>query len=256
MFPYLYIFDRAVPVYGICIVIGLLVASSYVVVRSKNKGLLWENAVIIGVCGMGFGFIGAKLLYVGITYDIAQLVDLVKSGKIAEVFNGGFVFYGGFIFGVIGALVGARIAKANIWHYSNILVEAISLAHAFGRIGCFCAGCCYGKPSPAGVVYNNPVGYAPVGIPLIPVQLYESVFCCLVFLILFSVDKKTQGKINILPCYLMLYGIGRFVLEYLRYDYVRGNYFGLSTSQIISVVLVIIGVVWTLKGTIRKVLNK
>ncbi len=243
MFPYFNVMNRLVPAYGVCVVLGILVASAFVFFRCRASGLCFENALIIGVTGIGIGLACAKILYLFVSFSLSEIIVFIKSGDFSVIANGGFVFYGGFIGGVIGALIGAKIAGVKIVDYENSLCMAIPIAHFFGRIGCFCAGCCYGKPCSAeiGVIYTNPIGYAPTGVPLLPVQLYEAVYNLIIFVILFLIDKNTKRKL--LPYYLMLYAAGRFVLEFFRYDCVRGMYFGLSTSQLISVALIFVSII-------------
>ncbi len=244
MYPFIHIFNRMIPMYGLCIVIGVFAAAIYIVHRCKKENLCWENAVIIGITGLGTGLIGAKLLYVIVTFKPEEIINIIFKDS-SLIFNGGFVFYGGLIGGVFGAVLGAMLAKCKLKDYENILILSIPLVHFFGRIGCLCAGCCYGKPTSSGisVVYENPIASAPVGVPLIPIQLYEAVYNLFVFTILIFIQKKTGKDGILLPFYLILYAVGRFVIEFFRYDYSRGIYAGLSTSQLISLCLIIFAIV-------------
>ncbi len=239
MLPYIYIFGKLVPLYGIFVVLGILTASAFVIANCRRKKLLWENALIIGVSGIGLGFFGAKITYMTITYTSAELISIILSGNISLILNGGFVFYGGLVFGIFGVVLGARIANTKISYYENILIQAIPIAHAFGRVGCLCAGCCYGKPTSFAfsVIYKNPLSDAPIGIPTIPIQFYEAIVNILIFSLLLILNKKIGNKKSLLPYYLMMYSASRFFLEFFRYDYVRGIVLGFSTSQIISMIL-------------------
>ena len=156
------------------------------------------------------------------------------------------IFYGGLFGGILGSLLGARLAKTKLVDFLNPVVPALPLAHAFGRIGCFCAGCCYGVPTSScmGVVYEHPIGGAPVGISLLPVQLFESGLNLLIFLLLIVFSRKTKSKTLVLPLYIISYGCVRFFLEYYRYDAVRGSLLGLSTSQWVSIVGVGLSIVY------------
>lgn len=236
MFPYFYIFGKMIPMYGLCITVGIAVAALIMVKLCKSRGRLWEDATIIGTSAVAIGFVGAKILYLFVTYTPAEFWALIVSGEFMTVMNGGFVFYGGLIAGVIGALVGTKIAKTKLGVYEPILVPLVPIAHAFGRIGCFMAGCCYGRVTDAshGLVYTWPLSDAPVNVPLVPVQLYEAAFCLVLGIVLLCMFRRKLDKF-LLPTYLAAYAIERFVIEYWRYDEIRGIFGGLSTSQWISI---------------------
>ncbi len=244
MLPFIDLFGFQLPMYGLSIFTGILVAALFIYFDTKNKNIFWENTVIIGTVGVLVGFLGAKLLFLFITYSPAEIFDIIKRGEIETLLNSGFVFYGGLIFGVLGAFLGAKILKEKISDHENALIKIIPLVHAFGRLGCFFAGCCYGKPTtgPLSVVFQNPVSDAPIGVPLIPVQIYEAIFNLVLFIALAVIDKKTSGKKILLPIYIIAYAVERFIIEFFRYDEIRGIFFGLSTSQWISVGMCIAGV--------------
>ena len=150
---------------------------------------------------------------------------------------GGFVFYGGLFGGLLGAFLYTRRYGISFAKFCNTAIVSVPLIHAFGRLGCFCAGCCYGVPAdpPLGLYFNNsPV--APHGVALFPVQLLEAGLNLLLFFVLALVFRKRR-RLSPVPVYLTSYAVIRFVLEYFRYDAVRGIFFGLSTSQWISVAL-------------------
>ncbi len=188
--------------------------------------------------GIILGLIGAKLFYVFVTYSYDEILELIVTGNSKTFFQSGFVFYGGLIFGIIGAFAGARIAKVRLYDYEKLLVPLVPLVHAFGRLGCLFAGCCYGKVADAcfGVVYKNPISDAPQNVPLIPIQMYEAILNILLFLILRTVAEKTE-KVRLLPIYLCSYSTIRFFTEFWRFDSVRGSFSGLSTSQWISIAI-------------------
>jgi phosphatidylglycerol:prolipoprotein diacylglycerol transferase len=156
-------------------------------------------------------------------------------------------FYGGFI----GALIAAafffsRHHELKVWKVSDLCAPAIALGQAIGRVGCFMAGDDYGKPThlPWAVTFTDPdaasIGGAPLGVPLHPVQIYESLMCLALFFLLVWRARRKRFAGEIILGYAILYGIGRFFLEYLRGDVDRGFVFGgaLSTSQFIAVIIV------------------
>ena len=119
----------------------------------------------------------------------------------------------------------------------------MALAHAFGRLGCFGAGCCFGHPAkedfPLAVIFNHPLTVAPQNIPLHPAQLYDSTNTLIIFLILQWLYTKKRFDGQVIACYGMLYAIGRWFVEDFRGDSIRGFVFNdrLSTSQFISLII-------------------
>ena len=234
--------------YGLMIAIGILCCVAMASYRAKKNGLDQEAIVDIGIYGVIGGFLGAKILYV-----IVEFKTFIKDPKTV-LGSEGFVVYGGIIAGFLTAIVYCRIKKLYFLEYFDLAVASISMAQGFGRIGCFLAGCCYGRPTDSvfGVVFPED-SLAPAGIKLIPTQLISAVgdFAIAIILIILadvvfekakesSLKAKTgfgmvSGDIGCI--YMFLYGIGRFLVEFLRND-VRGTVGNLSTSQFISLFIV------------------
>lgn len=159
----------------------------------------------------------------------------------------GFVVYGGLVGGVLAAYIYSSKKKIDFLQYFDLTVPSIALAQSFGRIGCFLAGCCYGREtnSGIGVVFENSL-IAPNGINLVPTQLLSSVGDFFIAAVLLLYDRNTHKPGKIGAMYLVLYSIGRFIIEFYRNDY-RGNVGKMSTSQFISIFIFIIGVAMFLK---------
>ena len=140
-------------------------------------------------------------------------------------------------------LLAGKIHRIDAVYYIRKVIFLCPFAHAFGRLGCFMAGCCYGIPyhGPGAVVFPEN-SFALPGIRLFPVQLLESGTLLVISLILGIATLRFASEYTI-ELYLILYGIDRFLLEYLRYDSGRGIYGPFSTSQWISLVAVIAAVV-------------
>lgn len=225
--------------YGLMMAIGFLTCSVIAWFRTRKRGMIGENLIIIAAMVLLFALIGGMLFFLLVTYTPEQIIRLIREGKW-DMLMGGIVFYGALIGGVFGAWIGSKIARDDIRNYLDIVVPVIPLGHAIGRIGCLCAGCCYGRPtdSAIGVVYTEPVGGAPTGVPLLPTQLFESAANLVIFVILMIVSGRTRSKYLTTFLYCILYGTIRFVLEFFRYDSIRGSAGGLSTSQWISLGLI------------------
>ena len=158
-------------------------------------------------------------------------------------------FYGGFIGALLAALIFfVRHLEMPRWLMADLCGPAIALGQAIGRVGCFMAGDDYGSPTnlPWAVTFHHPdaaeIGGAPLGVPLHPVQLYESLVCLGIFLFLVRLTRRKKFHGEIILAYSILYAVGRFLLEYVRGDVDRGFVFGgmLSTSQLIAVLVVIV----------------
>ena len=181
-------------------------------------------------------------------YVCNSVIDLSRIFELAYLkllLRGGLVFYGGLIGGIIGVGLAGLIHKCDVGLYVSQCIGCLPIAHAFGRIGCLTEGCCYGIPyeGPLAAVYENSIA-APSGISLFPVQLLEAVINLIIAAVLTAVVIKTRASRIVIPLYGLMYGISRFLLEYLRYDLdERGGFLMFSTSQWISLALVLCSVV-------------
>lgn len=153
--------------YGLMIAIGIIAAFTVSSRRAKKVGLDDEAIWTMGLIAVIFGFVGAKLLYY-----LTILPDIIKDPSILKNFSGGLVIYGGIIGGLLSAWIYCRRKKYSFLSYADVVLPTVALAQGFGRIGCFLAGCCYGKVTdgPLYIVFTNS-DYAPNGVHLIPTQL-------------------------------------------------------------------------------------
>ena len=157
--------------------------------------------------------------------------------------KGGFVFYGGLIGGILGVFIYSKQFKISFKELLLILLPVVPLIHSIGRIGCLCAGCCYGMEYHGfGAITFHDSLLAPNDVPLFPMQVVEAICNFIIFIVLLVTYKKFLGTYKTVGLYLVLYSIVRFTLEFFRGDLIRGIYFSLSTSQWISIVLFIIGI--------------
>lgn len=245
MYPIIKLGAGEIGTYGLCIVIGGIFAAILALFNSKysklNKFDVFELCALIIAGAM----IGAKLLYVVVGWD--QIMDMfdrygVNNETLLNLFKGGYVFYGGFFGGLAAILLYsrsryARCQKITSVHYLMTIAPAIPLAHAFGRIGCFMAGCCYGVPSEKyGIAFTNAIGGVN-GVKLFPVQLLESALLFVLALIMEIWMIKSKRRHCVIYIYLLVYPVIRIITEQFRYDGERGIYFGLSTSTWISIAI-------------------
>ena len=231
--------------YGLMIAIGVIAAVLVAIYRAKKAGIDPEVVLDLVLIGLICGFGGGKILYL-----IVEWKDFIKS-PMTYLGGGGFVVYGGIILALIVGAVYFTLKKKDPLIVMDLIMPEVSIAQGFGRIGCFLAGCCYGRitDSVFGVVF--PEGsLAPAGVKLIPTQLIMSAGNFLIAGILLIAATKLKKRGQILSLYLILYAIGRFAVEFLRNDH-RGAVGVFSTSQFISLFIVIIGIglfVWSTIG--------
>jgi len=220
--------------YGLMIGIGVLVALFWSTKRGAKRGINEDNATTILLIAVVVGFAGAKVLYV-ITDWRYFLRD-----PLGALGSEGFVVYGGIITGLLGCWLYCRRKKVDFLEALDVFMPPVAAAQGFGRIGCFLAGCCYGKAtdSVCGVIF--PSGGAPA-VPVWPTQLFSSAGDFLLALVLALYDRREHARGNTGSMYLILYGVGRFLIEFMRDD-PRGNVGFFSTSQFISLFMVPIGV--------------
>lgn len=252
MLPFLDLGFIKLPMYGLMGAAGTIIAIS-IAVFTKNRYDIKKDDVLYSACFAGIGvLVGSKLLYVIATLPhIIENYEAYSDDKLLMISSlfGGYVFYGGLIGGIIMGMVYGKIFKINPIKLVDIYAPLIPLIHAFGRIGCFCAGCCYGAPSEKYGVYFDAFGGAPQGVKLFPIQLVEAGINFLVFAVLLIFAIKKIFKLGgITGAYLSIYAIERFILEFFRYDSIRGGFLGISTSQWISIVLLPIGIALILFG--------
>jgi len=254
MKPFIHIFGLSIPTYGLSLVVAAAVAWLFVMFLSKKKeGVESGDVSLAFLFGIAGGATGAYLLR-----PLTKLIEFVFSAEryafanISELFNhffGEIVFYGGLIGGLIAVLIYCAKFKIRIVPLFDIFAPALALAHGIGRIGCLLGGCCYGIEVAAGhpfaIVYPAASLAAPAGVPLLAVPLIEAVFLFALSIIMMIVFFACKKPGLCAPIYLLAYPIGRFILEFYRGDIIRGAYWGITTSQIISIALFVFGVVYT-----------
>jgi len=229
--------------YGVLVSLGYAAGIWYVLRRAKDfsfdRDTLWNFAAAL-VAG---ALLGGKILYVFISWGSIPGGAGAKLLYFLRDIRYGFVFYGGVFGALAAALWYSRRRKFALLPAADIFAPATALGHAFGRIGCFLAGCCFGRQAACGgVSFSNPdslVDRALLGVPLYPVQLYEAGANLVIFLVLHRLSSgnllRRRGAVMVLYC--ILYSTARFCLEFLRGDDRGASPLGLSPSQWISIIV-------------------
>ena len=260
MIPYVNIFGKQISMYLIMAIIGIFVAGPFAIYEAKKKGKdSNEILVILLISAIGL-FIGGHLLY-GITnlntlYKVIIHFNKIESFKqfinIFIYIFGGQVFYGGLIGGLITAYFYIKKKNYDSKTYFDIGAFTIPLFHFFARIGCFLSGCCYGVESHVGFMYKHAIVESANGVSRFPIQLVEASFNFLLFIFIYILYKKEKLKGNLIYLYLSIYAIARFIIEFFRGDDYRGFLFGISTSQFISILILLFVIVNIIKKKIKK----
>ena len=249
MLPYIYIFEYPLPMYGLLAIGGFILAVAVAASLARKYQLPPSDVVFASFyCGMGL-VIGAKLMYfITLLPKFIKHFDIFLQNPWAVliyVFSG-FVFYGGLIGGAIGVIIYCKQFSIPLKPFMNVAAPAIPLMHGIGRIGCICAGCCYGMKydGPFAITYPcNDFTEGICGVPRFPTQLVETVVNLILALCLYIFVKKGVKKDGQpIGIYLIVYSIMRFLLEFARGDEIRGGLLSLSTSQWISLILLPLGI--------------
>lgn len=246
------IFGRSIPVYGLMITLGVICANIPAFLYLKKKKIDTNEFVILeAYCFLG-AFLGAKLLFIIVSFKQIQWQRFLELDYFNSLMQGGFVFYGGMLGGLACVILAGKLHGINANDYIERLIFLIPFIHAFGRIGCYYAGCCYGKAYDGfGAIVYSTGTLAPAGIPLFPVQLLEAALLVMISLALLYLLIKDKKQLTV-PVYFATYGVVRFVLEFYRGDDIRGSYLFLTTSQWISIALVALGCVILLRYAAKK----
>lgn len=257
MSPAVKIFDFSIPSYGLMALVGAAAAILYIylVNRGGRAGRL-PGADILNLLGfalvgilVGGKLLGAITMAPGIIQNWSFYSKHLNM-MLSDLFST-FVFYGGLLGMLLAVYIYGRRRKLSLRVFCGLMVPAIPLFHAFARVGCFLAGCCYGIEAPWGVVFNASA-VAPNHVPLVPIQLFEAAFNMLLFAALAILSRRLVQKWRVLPIYFLAYGMARFVLEFFRGDYIRGHVWIFSTSQWISIFLIMAAVGLLIKYSDRR----
>lgn len=231
--------------YGLMVALGFLAGYAASRVEFRRRGLsdaLLERLVFLV---MVTGLFGARVLYFVVETGAGLREDPLSFFRIWE---GGLVFYGGVLGAVIALAAASRATKTPLLDLTDSFAGPLFLAHALGRIGCFAAGCCYGRPtsSALGVTFTSPDALAPLNVPLLPVQLFEAGGNLALFGVMAWLGRRRPARGLLTASYLAAYGTFRFVMEFFRGDDRGFSAAGLHPSQWIAIGAIAAGLALTL----------
>lgn len=248
MIPTFELWGRTFSVYQIMSLCGIFAAGGYACRSAKRRGKSDNDMIILLLVSAIGVVIGMHLLYgltnlplaLRIVRTPGTVTDFRSFLQAAVMIFGGAVFYGGLLGGLLAGFLYCRWKHMDAALWSDLAAPAIPLFHFFGRIGCFLGGCCFGIPWKPGFVYRYSLIPEANGVPRFPIQLVEAGWNLCLFAVLALLQRKGKCRGHLLQLYLLGYAPARFLFEFFRGDRLRGIWFGLSTSQWISLVLILI----------------
>lgn len=238
MYPVLFEAGKVVVYsYGFMIALGALAGVTYMAVQGKKEvGLSFDQANALFLFVFVAAFIGGKF------FLFFEDPEFYYKNPQKLLLGRGFVFYGSFLFAVPVMLWFFRKEKLHVYAMLDVMAITTCLVHAFGRLGCFLAGCCYGQPTNSvfGVTFTSDACFAkPLHTPLHPTQLYEAFYILIVMGVLLFLRSRRRFFGQLFFIYLLAYAAGRFVIEYFRGDLSRGYIIEgyLSNSQLFAIII-------------------
>ncbi len=261
--------EKDIHTYGVMIALAAMLVAHFSTRLATKKNLPPElfNDLVFWV--LLIGIIGARLEYMRVSWDQFE----GNLGQGFKIWEGGLVFYGGMISGLVAYWAVCKAKKVPMLTTVDIVVPYIPFGHALGRLGCFAAGCCYGMPAGESVNIRSwtftpptivPVTFpdgsiAPANIALHPAQIYEAIFLTLLGFFLLWLRRRQKFNGQMLLAYLSIYPILRSINEFFRGDGERGFFMEetlgqtISNAQFISLLVVAGAVVgWKILGARAK----
>ena len=243
MFPDLFsIGPFTLHTYGLFVATGFFVGLMVTVKLGKSEGIKPQQTMDMGFLIILAAIVGSRILYIliNISYYIERPLDMLK------IWQGGLVFSGGVICVILTVIWYTRKQNLSFWGIADLWAPAMAIGQGIGRIGCFMAGCCYGKPTGSkwGVVFTDPHSLAPLNIPLHPTQLYSSAYGFIIFIILLLLYSRRKFEGQIFLWLLVLHSTARLFVERFRADD-RGLLLGgdMSVTQLITLLILIASIV-------------
>jgi phosphatidylglycerol:prolipoprotein diacylglycerol transferase len=221
--------------YGIMVALAVVVLILWVL-REVRRGakLSYETIITAALVGIPSGIIIAKLLHV------IDMWDYYSQYPSQIIGASGLAIWGAVLGATLGVWIYSKFSNLRFGYLVDLVAPGIILAQAVGRVGCTINGCCYGLPTslPWGVVYTHPESYAPLGVAVHPTQIYEIVFCLIVFAVLLRLRGRFNPDGSLFLIYLSIYSLWRVGIDFLREG--TSFLFGLHQAQVISIIVLLI----------------
>lgn len=226
--------------YGVFVAMGFLIGLAVAGWRARREGIDPERISDFGAWLIVSGMLGGKLFHIVFFWD-----DFIYGWRTEGLrsLREGFVFYGGFIAASLTTVAYSHWKRLPLAKLTDILAPSVALGHAFGRMGCFFNGCCFGKPCALPWAVKFPPPHIMAGIPVHPTEIYEALGNVAIFagLSAFYRHKRFDGQVWWL--YLLSYGTLRFVVDFFRGDYATYYLGGLTIGQLVAIIMILVAVV-------------
>ena len=231
-----------IPTYGVLVALAFLAGLTLTIRLARRAGLAPDEITNLAVYCAIAGIAGAKLCM--ILFDLGDYLHNPGQIFTLETLQAAGVFHGGFIAALIVAIVYLRKRRLPALKTMDVFAPGVALGQSIGRLGCFAAGCCWGKEChlPWGVYFrSNVASPVPLDRPLHPVQLYESAANLVIFAILYRQFNRAHRPGQVIGLYLILYSMARFVIEFFR-EHEQSLVGPFSITQWIAIALLALGV--------------
>ncbi|MEQ1875267.1 MAG: prolipoprotein diacylglyceryl transferase [Bdellovibrionia bacterium] len=228
-----------IPTYLFLISLSYCIGVVWVSKRARDREMDYKLSLDIALAFMFGSLLGARLLHVVYERPDIYLADPVR---VFEIWKGGFVFYGGAILSTLFCFLLIRKRGADFLTWADLYTPVFPLGYGLGRLGCFFAGCCFGRECDLPWAVHFPEGVeAPAHVGLHPTQLYAAFFEWAVFAFILYLERRRPSKGVLFFTWLTFHGIGRVMMEYFRADFRGASPLGLSVSTWISLGVIAFG---------------
>lgn len=240
--------------YGLMLALSFLIGIYFAMRRAEKKGVdrnaIMDLSLIVVICAIA----GSRFLYVVTHLDEfrGNWLDIINPFQGSGVIGiAGLSMLGGVIFSVAALFIFCHVKKISILKIGDIMAPSFAIGIFLTRIGCFLSGCCFGKACnlPWALVFpsNSPAGHVNHGIAIHPTQIYSSLYGLAIFGLLLYTERKRKFEGSVMSMFFILYGIARFLVDYVRYyeDEVVYTIFGslFTINQIVSFFMFLAGVI-------------
>ena len=202
----------------------------------RGANLSYDTILTAALIGIPSGVIISRLLHV------IDMWGYYRQNPGQIIGASGLTIWGAVLGATLGIWIYSKFSNFRFGYFADLVAPGVILAQAVGRVGCTINGCCYGLPTslPWGVVYTNPGSYAPLGVAVHPTQLYEIIFCLIVFALLLKLRGRFKPDGSLFLIYLSIYSLWRIGIDFLR----EGTPFflGLHQAQIIGIIVLAIAI--------------
>jgi phosphatidylglycerol:prolipoprotein diacylglycerol transferase len=230
----------AVHSYGVMMALAFLAGLWTATRRARHDQIPGERIADVTLWVMVGAILGARIVYVT-TYWKTEFADQPLS-EIFMIQHGGLVYYGGLIGASIAGTIYVVWKKLPLWKIADIFAPSIALGSVFGRIGCLLNGCCYGRACDLPWAIRFPADHETGGLPVHPTEIYDALLNLVLYVFLAWLFRRKKFDGQVFATYLIIYAVFRAIVEYFRGDYPPDHiHFGLTSAQLVSVPIFIIG---------------